>query len=286
MRFATIACLTTVSSVLSLQASAVCDQTAAGQAERDLWAKHHCWRDFYLWQVKAYNLQDSDWTNRGWDDACNALLEYPKHWNAAFLISFGLPDNEGQFHGTKDYRATAEAGASAFHDELSVTIKDGTHIYGSHSDGVITSYCPLYNFPLYEANPASRAGTFLHESWHAWFEKYGFDNGDFNGHHKGPLNNCSAMSCDYFFFHELGDFAFGEMYNHGGAKNLFHSPIQVQFEYLCDVATQSSSWVPASVKLDAQLEANARGSEFFINAPAFSCGSPTPLLSPQRISTP
>ena len=39
------------------------------------------------------------------------------------------------------------------------------------------------------------------------------------------------------------------MWENDGTANRFHSPNQVQVEYLCDVADQSQSWVPASVRL-------------------------------------
>ena len=94
----------------ALSASAVCNQTAASQADTDLWNDHGCWQEYFLWQYRAYEMRGSDWTGRGWNDACNRNLEYPKHWNAAYLVTYGMGDvNAWSFHGTEDYRATAEA---------------------------------------------------------------------------------------------------------------------------------------------------------------------------------
>src|SRR5437588_11732243 len=93
-----------------VKVQAVCDQSAASQAAQDLWALHGCWQDFFLGQYQAYDMRGSDWNDRGWNDACNVNLEYPKHWNASFLLTYGLLDNNDQsFHGTVDYRALAEA---------------------------------------------------------------------------------------------------------------------------------------------------------------------------------
>ncbi|HEU0207476.1 MAG TPA: hypothetical protein VFQ78_00715, partial [Candidatus Udaeobacter sp.] len=117
---------------------AVCDQTAASQADRDLWNTHGCWQEFFLWQYQAYGLNGSDWSGRGWNDACNNVLEYPKHWNGSFLLTYGLLDNNDQsFHGTVDYRATAEAAASNFHNSIHDSIGDGTANFGSYSGGTV-----------------------------------------------------------------------------------------------------------------------------------------------------
>lgn len=263
----------------TLRADAVCDQSSSSQADRDLWAVHGCNHAFFKWEFKAYGLRKRDWIGRGWDDACNISLEYAKHWNAAYLLTYGLPDTAGQFHGTKDYRATAEASASNFHQAIRATIGDGTQFFGSYSQGVVTSYCPLYDFAVYHANPGSRSGTFAHEGWHAWFDKYGYVNGSADGHFAGPMLNCTAPSCDYFYVHGLGDYEFGHMYEQDGTANRFHSPIQVQVEYLCDIADQSLAWVPMSVRIASRGDSNARSALNFINGPGYSCGSASPMGS-------
>ena len=104
---------------LSSTAAAVCIQTGASQADRDLWAIHGCWQEYYQWQYQAYNMSGDDWGDRGWNDACNQNLEYPKHWNASYLVSYGLQDNNNQsFHGTVDYKATAEKYSTDYHGYL------------------------------------------------------------------------------------------------------------------------------------------------------------------------
>ena len=63
------------------------------------------------------------------------------------------------------------------------------------------------------------------------------------------------------------------MWENDGTANRFHSPNQVQVEFLCDVADQSQSWVPNSVRLRATADANARSAARFINGPGYSCGA-------------
>lgn len=261
-------------------AYAVCNQTAASQADRDLWNDHGCWQEYFLWQYRAYDMRESDWNGRGWNDACNVNLEYPKHWNAAYLLTYGLVDNNDQsFHGTIDYRKTAEAAGSEFHNSVYHTPNDRTDIFGRFvpgSPGNLQTACPLYNATSANANPGSRAGDFMHEGWHAWLDKYNWNNGSFNGH-RATQGACTANnSCDYFYFHGISEYVFGAMWENDGTANRFHSPNQVQVEFLCDVADQPQSWVPASVRIAAQTDANQRSAQRFINGPGYTCGSPRP----------
>ena len=253
----------------------VCDQTAASQADRDLWATHGCWTDYFLWQYQAYDMNGDDWSGRGWADACNSNLEYPKHWNASYLVNYGLLDNNSQsFHGTADYRATAEAASSNFHEHFTHIPSDRTDVFGAYNGDVVTA-CPLYNPTSANANPASRAGDFMHEGWHAWLTKYNWDNGSVGGH-RPTQGNCTAKGCDYFYFHGIGTYAFGAMWENDGTENRFHSPNQVQVEFLCDVADQPADWVPNSVRLAAEADANTRAVDRFINGPGYRCGDPRP----------
>jgi hypothetical protein len=255
-------------------ADAACDQSAASDADIELFQAQECGQPFTAWHIQAYSLDASHWTNRGWA-GCDIKLEYTKHRNAAYLITYALTESGEQFHGTLDYRRAAEAAASEFHGSLDVTIRDGSNFSGTYEDGVLTTYCPLYDAGVYFANPASRSGTFIHEGWHAWLEKYNFDNGPSFGHH-GPTGRCKTQSCDYFYFHKIGDYEFGHMWEQDGTANRFHSPIQVQVEYLCDLALNAESWVPALVTELAQNESNSRAIMQFINGPGYACGDAAP----------
>jgi hypothetical protein len=278
---------TLLAAVLLIAASAatayaVCNQSNASTADKNLWAMHGCWKEFYLWEYKAYDLRQSDWSNRGWNDSCNNKFEWPKHWNAAYLVTYGLLDSNSQsFHGTKDYRATGEAASSSFHTSLYHTASDDSCCFGGfvyHPVGAneIQTMCALYNPTATNANPGSRAGDFVHEGWHAWLDKYDWDNGSCGGHRCGPKEACTVNGCDYFYFHGIGDYAFGAMYQTDGTANRFHSPNQAQVEFLCDVADLSKNWVPASVRLAAKTDADQRAVQRFINGPGYKCGSPRP----------
>lgn len=275
-------CLTVLFSAIAVYAN--CDQTTASQADKDLWNTHGCWQAFFLWQYQAYDMRGSDWGSRGWNDACNVNKEYPKHWNASYLLTYGLQDNwQFSFHGTVDYRATAERWDNQFHDDLYHTATDDTSIFGRFSThffgpNEIQTSCLLYDPNLAtNANPGSRAGDFNHEGWHGWMDKYNWDNGSCGGHRCGTPGNCTAKdACDYFYFHGIGAYAFGAMWENNGTASRFHSPNQVQVEFLCDAADYPQSWVPNSVRLAAKSDANTRASTRFINGPGYFCGDPRP----------
>jgi hypothetical protein len=269
--------------LLGSGAHAVCNQSSASTADTNLWNTHACWTDFFMWSYKAYDQRGSDWANRGWNDACNVNDEFPKHWNAAYLVTYGLADAGCcSWHGTSDYRALGEAAGSKFHSSLYHNVGDGTGKFGSfdtHTFGPneVKTYCPLYNPTASNANPASRAGDFMHEGWHAWLDKYNWNNGSCGGHRCGNPGNCSFTdACDYFYFHGVGAYAFGALYQSDGTANRFHSPNQVQVEFLCDVADQPKGWVPNSVRVAARADADARATQRFINGPGYKCGDPRP----------
>lgn len=268
---------------LPVMVSAVCNQSSASQADRDLWAIHGCWQDFYLWEYRAYDERQSDWNSRGWNDACNINMEFTKHWNASYLVTYGLADaNCCSFHGTVDYRAAGEAAGSNYHSSLYHDATDDTTIFGSWTwelfgANKLSTSCLLYNSSVANANPASRVGDYIHEGWHGWMDKHNYNNGSCGGHRCGPQGACTLTSgCDYFYFHGIGAYAFGAMWQDDGTPNRFHSPNQAQVEFLCDVNQYPKSWVPASVRIAARNDANQRAAQRFINGPGYSCGDPRP----------
>lgn len=265
----------------ALPAFAVCNQSGASQADQDLWNIHGCWTDFFLWQYQAYDLRGGDWWNRGWNDACNVNLEFPKHWNASYLVTYGLADDYwNSFHGTVDYRATAERWGNNYKNAIHHNAVDDYSIFGAwnwrlfDSNEVDTS-CPLYDSGISNANPGSRAGDFMHEGWHGWQDRWGYQ----VGHLTNPWwGNCTmpGANCDYFYFHGISAYLFGDMWQTDGTANRFHSPNQVQVEFLCDVADYPQWWVPASVRTAAATDANTRAVQRFINGPGYRCGTPRP----------
>jgi hypothetical protein len=69
----------------------------------------------------------------------------------------------------------------------------------------------------------------------------------------------------------------GTLWQNDGTANRFHSPNQVQVEFLCDLAEFPKTWVPMSVRTTAQADANSRAATRFIKGPGFRCGNPRPL---------
>jgi hypothetical protein len=261
-----------------------CNQTNASTADKNLWSTHGCWNAFFLWQYQAYNMHAVDWSDRGWFDACNQNMEYPKHWNASYLVTYGLADDFfHSFHGTVDYRATAEAGWNLYHRSLRHEATDDTTVFGSLTPvppDIVRTSCLVYDGgvpgALVNGNPASRAGDFMHEGWHSWMLNWGWNNGSAGGHRPGPQGACTWSACDYFYFHGISAYAFGAMWQNNGTASRFHSPNQVQVEFLCDVADYPKPWVPASVRLAGAADANYRAATRFINGPGYTCGSPRP----------
>jgi hypothetical protein len=226
-------------------------------------------------------MRDDDWGDRGWNDACNMNMEYAKHWSAAYLITYGLADNPLEsFHGTVDYRGVAEADDNNYHGRLNHQPSDSTDWFGQCDPDVgeaeISTSCLLYSQSEPHANPASLASTILHEGWHAWEWKYDYDGGDNGGHHSGNTGNCTWVACDYFYWHGIGNYNFGELWQNDGTANRFHGPYQVQLEFMCDLIDFHKSWVPASVISEAQASVNGRLSTNFINGPGYRCGDPRP----------
>jgi hypothetical protein len=263
-------------------ALAVCDQSSASSADSDFWNTHGCNQAFVQWQYQQYNLGSDKWGNVGWNDECNSNLEFPKLWSAAYLVTYGLADNNSQsFHGTTDYRQLAEGPDGNFKDAVYYAPTDDTSIYGSftyHWPGKdeIDLSCLLFSPGDSHSNPASRAGDFMHEGWHGWLTEGSWNNGSCGGHRCGPTGACTIANCDYFYWHGIGAYAFGALYQTDGTRNRFHSPNQVQVEFLCDVSDQSQPWVPQSVRTAAAADANYRAVTRFINGPGYHCGDPRP----------
>jgi hypothetical protein len=264
-------------------AHAVCGQGPANlsTADREFFAVHGCDIPFFTWEASSggYDLHWGDWASRGWFDACNQQLEFPKHWSAALLVVRGLVDDYNRsFHATADYLALSRGPGSSFHDGFYHNVGDRLDAFGEYFhflwDRAVSTFCPLYDVTVApNANPASRAGDYMHEGWHAWLDKYGWDNGSCGGHR---CTGCSdAGACDFFYFHGISVFEFGDLWTNDGTAARFHSPNQVQIEFMCDVADLQPH-LPLSVRAAATADANRRATRRIINAPGYHCGDPRP----------
>ncbi|HMI87761.1 MAG TPA: hypothetical protein VK550_26930, partial [Polyangiaceae bacterium] len=269
MRIASCLLVGTTLMVAPIPAYAVCVQNDSSAAEWALWDVHGCPWDFVLWEHDVYDTRSSDWANRGYNDACNIDKEYGKHWNASYLTHYGLQDNpDWSFHGSTDYEQASWKYDSVFHDDLYHTPTDDTSFvaqwaYHSWTANELRTSCLTYNATQPYANPAGRGSAFVHEGWHGWQDEHGYS----TSHLNGPSGACSmsGANCDYWYWHGIGAYAFGDMWGWTSNGSLFHSPNQAGVEYLCDVADFPHFWVPSSVTLAAASHANTISDQRFVN---------------------
>jgi hypothetical protein len=269
----------------TVKADAHCNQTnSAAQSDKDLWKAHGCRKSYFMWHYKAYQTTSGDWGGRGFYDACNLNTEYAKHWSSAWLITWGTADdNNHSFHSVVDYQEMARARSSnewhdGFHHQAADDpSRDGDwHHAGAFGNSLLITDCPLYDVGYANAGPGSRAGDFVHEATHAWMFNHRFD----PSHHTRPTGNktctVSGANCDYFYWHKLRAYQFGDLWQQDGTGNRFHSPNQSQVEFLCDLADFPAKWVTTSIRIEASHDANKRATSRFINGPGYSCGNVRP----------
>jgi hypothetical protein len=268
----------------TVKADANCNETSSVQSDQDLWKVHGCWKDYFNWHYKAYYTTSGDWGGRGFYDACNQNKEYPKHWNAAYLISYGLADdNNHSFHsGQKDYQEMSRGRSSSeWHDGFHHQVSDDLSFLGQwvhagpFGNSLLITSCNLYDVGKVNAGPGSRGGDFVHEATHSWLRNHGF----VPDHHTNPNGGKCTLpgaNCDYFYWHKLRNYVFGALWEQDGTGNRFHSPNQSQVEYLCDVSDFPAKWAKASIRIEAALDPNTRAMSRFINGPGYSCGNVRP----------
>lgn len=262
------------------------------------------WTD---WTVAAYALDGNEWAGRGWDQSNNVLLEFPKFWHTARMLSEmrfgsrdpnawmglppGLPITPSWHHPTDDYQPASEAADNAFHGAMRYSVADtcpgGPAIACnavSATPAVITSTCFWYDGVSNVGNdvyntPIVRAADMLHEAWHSWQTQEGYSEGTATGHIGANTTECvnGVNSCDWFYPHTTSAYAPGEMYQHDMTENRFHSPFQVQIEYICDMVDNPNPWIPASAILVATNAAATFSTNFIMNGIGVFCGTNRPF---------
>ncbi|MEY2564952.1 MAG: hypothetical protein QOH88_3145 [Verrucomicrobiota bacterium] len=239
-----------------------------------------CWRDFYLAAWQIYALTDDSWDGAGISDACNVSLPFAKVLNSIFLINYALSDNYiPQWHSTEDYGSSSRAADNRFHGPFyqrfieydgsaNASTETGRFAARDRTD----LHCPLFNLGAYSNSPSARAGTMLHESWHHWQHRHGF----VTDH---PQCGSPGHDCDYYYFHGSGAYDFGQLdrYNLDRNNFHFHSPRQVQVEFLADLAELSKFWVPTITTQAARVVGNDRLTSEFVNTVAYRIGKPRPF---------
>jgi hypothetical protein len=242
----------------------------------------------YFWNAWAVN--DDSWNPAGLFDACNEAKPFAKVMNAIALIE-GAPENTaGTFHDRLDYVNESRSTSSAYHDNFQIRfIQDGftseatTYFPSEYTD----LHCPMFD-PTNQASVlAERAAVLVHEAWHHWQYKNGFETSHFNG----PLGHCSVTgaACDTFYWHAPGSLLpDGTHSDQVGGLNkanvindvglYFHSPYQIQAEFESDIALFGSyAFIPFSVRLDAQSVGNIHLLENFSNGISYRIGVPEPF---------
>jgi len=246
--------------------------------------------DLFLWHRFKYKLSALEWANWGYNDYSNINRPYAKAMNSAYLLRYGLKDDSGQWHGYIDYNNVGQALLSNAHYEISYKLEPTKDwlawAYTDVEDEYTALSCLLFcatdadGDTIISNNPVTRAGDYVHEGWHHW-QKY---NGQPVGHETGCTDVCNYC-CDYFDGHTIEDYHsstsdFGNLHRiqpRSNGPRTFHSPNQVQVEFLCDLYNYAEDFVPASVKELAKSEANHRIDTRFFNTVPFRVGNSSPL---------
>ncbi len=251
--------------LLPAGAGAVCPNSAELN-EQALWNVHNCSAAFRDWFRPYFNFQSDHWDG-GWGwTSCDATQAFPKMWNAAYLITYGLQDSSmGPWHSNADYYRWAGGGQHDFRYEP----EDDYGEYATSFTGVfrtnrVEMKCPSFNG--YTAGV--RAGVMLHEATHII---YGGTFDVWKHQSNPPGSNCTSNCSDDWFFHFFNAYPYGSLAGHK------HSMTQIQIEYNCDLAEFGQAWVPVSSKDAARVEANSYLVNRIRNSPGWTCGQPRPL---------
>lgn len=241
-------------------------------------ALYGCWADLYNWVWQAYQLTDASWNPAGISDACNVGLPFGKVVNSAFLINYCLTDNHSsQWHSTEDYQSSSRAADNRFHGPFYQRFiqYNGSSEADSEVGRVAARdrtnlHCPLFNLGGFSDSAGNRASVMLHESWHHWQHKHGFSSNHIGG--------CANGQCDYYYFHGVGAYEFGQFDRYDTDPNhlLFHSAYQVCAELEGDIAENAKPFVPVVVTQTARNLGNTRLAICFANTVGYRIGNPRP----------
>ena len=252
--------------LLPAGAGAVCPNTVETD-EQALWNVHACWTSFRDWFRPYFNLQSSHWDD-GWGwETCDPRQAFPKMWNSAYLITYGLEDwTRGPWHSDVDYYRWAAGSRHDFRYEPEhASSAYATAFNGTFVTNRVEMQCPSFN----GRTAGVRAGTMLHESTHII---YGNSFGVWQHQSNRPGSNCSEPCSDDWYFHYLNSYPYGSLAGHR------HSMVQIQIEWLCDLAEFGEWWVPYTTGIIARSESNDRMNNRIRNPPGWTCGQPRPLL--------
>ena len=253
---------------LPATADAVCSNTTETN-EQTLWSMHNCWTAFRDWFRPHFNFQSSHW-DEGWGwTSCNPTQAFPKMWNSAYLLTYGLQDSTlGPWHADRDYYRWASGNSHGFRWEP----EDATDAFATSWTGWFVTDRVEMKCPSFNSRTAGvRAGTMLHEATHII---YGGAFGVWQHQSNPSGSNCTSNCSDDWYFHNVNSYSYGNLDGHR------HSMTQIQIEYLCDLSEFGEWWVPATIATFAGNEANTRMTNRIRNPPGWTCGVPRPVYTP------
>jgi hypothetical protein len=224
-----------------------------------------------------FGLSDDSWDPAGADDWNDGQRPYGKTLTSLFLIVYGLGNTFVAWHPTEDYVNCTLVPKNSFHDDFYMRYIEYSGSAEADAEPEALSrnrtnlHCPLFDVGNRSSNfPSHRAGVIVHEAWHQWQDAHGF-----TGNHPG---GCSGVECDYFYPH-------GYSWSHHdtldyyslGPPILFHSPIQIEAEFLTDLALFPRGGLPTVVAQTARNHANTLLGKYFVNRVGYRVGDPRPF---------
>ena len=237
------------------------------------------WPEFFTWAATAFALDEDDsWDPAGEAEPWRASLPYGKMINAVYLLAYALSDDyRSQWHARNDYLSAACAESNAYHGPFYLRFVDGSGEASADTGRFLARdrtdlHCAIFNFGGPSDDPANRASVLVHESWHHWQ----YDKGYVGDHLQGGDID-AGLEGDYYYFHRVGAFDFGVLWQYQLSPLLFHSPYQVQCEFAADLAELSADWVPIAVTQSARNFGNTRLAGQFFNRPSYRIGQPRPF---------
>ncbi len=228
-------------------------------------------------------MTDSTWQGEGLFDACNINRPFAKMVNAVYLINYTLSDNYiPQWHSTADYENESKAANNGYHGPFYLRIiqqgappnpfAGATTEAGRFAARDRTNYhCPVFSNDVGTDSVLDRAFAMLHEAWHHWQHKNGFDR--LASHAICP--ETGERKCDHYYFHGSGRFNFGQLYTYAG--DAFHSPNQVAVEFIADLAEEHLPDVPKPIVVNAEAFGNVQLRHAFVHPPPWKIGEPRPF---------
>lgn len=237
-----------------------------------------CPTAFEPWYRYVYDIRAGEWSGRGVGAPCDTTMEFAKHEMASALIEYDVTDvYSHSWHSYVDYRSIVRRFDSGFHNTLRHNAENNTGTFGryqanSFGNNKVFTACAAYDF----VNVAHRAGTLVHEGWHGWQDRYGYSLSHIANDATHGDCMISGASCDYYYPHRVRDFEFGWLYGATQTGHLFHSPNQVEMEFLCDLGEHPSEYVSAALYMSAASRANTVAVQRFVNRPVLRCGDPRP----------